>query len=207
MFGPAAGPSSDEHRYCEGERPHVRRMKRSNTLVELKPAAAAISLIERSARVRSNVHETARRRAALHLEKLAPVRVRTTRATVWGWTRSSRATPRNDAAGVSVRTARTRANNRLWSYMTRPSNEKGVPAKGVGNFRAAGLKGSRFCDDETRLGWQNLPARLRRARSGPPRGSTARSRDRARRSGWASRYSRPFPRSGIARDPPASHSR
>ena len=57
-------------------------MKRSNTLVELKPAAEAISLIERSARVRSSSRDAASRRAARQDEKLKPVRARTTTATV-----------------------------------------------------------------------------------------------------------------------------
>jgi hypothetical protein len=43
------------NRHWDGEHPHVLLKKRSNTAVELKPEAAAISLIDRSGRLESNV--------------------------------------------------------------------------------------------------------------------------------------------------------
>jgi hypothetical protein len=59
-------------------------MNRSNTLVELKPAAAAISLIDRSGRLRSKVLDSTICRSARHAENVRPVRWRTTCASVWG---------------------------------------------------------------------------------------------------------------------------
>ena len=79
--GPGEAPA---RRYSDGERPHVRRRKRSKTLVELNPAAADTSLIERSGRVRSNVQAFVVRWRVRQSENVVPVCWRITWARVWG---------------------------------------------------------------------------------------------------------------------------
>lgn len=108
---------SRKDRHSDGERPHARRRKRSNTLVALNPEAAAISLIDSSGRVRSSRHDWDTRRWARHAEKLDPVRSRTTCVNVCGCTPNRRDATRSDADGSVALTCSKRAKSRAWSYM------------------------------------------------------------------------------------------